>query len=465
VRHGLLWLAAIELRRTALRSSIVVLAIAVAVLATTLFVQQIGFGQAEVMVSYEQAGATTVLAELTGVPEEGLKEVVEAIRQTADVRSVEVPYSGVRLGLVADVSFLVFQNEQQKEYLGARTTVLGVDRDFDARRDYYVDYRDLSEEAPAGSFGIPLFAASGSMRQPTRREVAVASDVTDYVGVRPGAMATVDLIYAGASPPIVRRLEGLRLIETFDAAGPDQGRFDPYWQLAVQGEEVLTVRRPDAKEGVTTTLPILLNDEVVREFLGHVRAELETRGMVPDRPLVPDQLVIRASSVGAVPSVRAAVKSLLAKRFGVELCPAANGPSFCIRLPERNNFQTAQREQEKVAAGGSYFILLLLILIAVGAAGLQVQTVLARWRYLGVLQAVGFSPGQVLGLYLVELAAVVGGGVVLAFLLLMSSRTTNSLSAFATSAVVAGLAAVAAALPVLLWPLSRPPAELIRVSE
>jgi hypothetical protein len=401
VRHGLMWLALKNLRQTALRSSVAALAIALAVLATTLFVQQASLHQAEVTASYEQAGAATFVAELNGMADGDVDKLAEAVRQIGGVRSVEVPYSGVRLGLVADVSFLVFQNEQQKEYLGARTTALGVDRAFDPVRDYYVDYHDLNEGAPRKIFGIPLFWASGAARPPAHNEFMVASDVSDYVGVHPDAEATVDLIYTGATPAIVRRLERLRLVGTFDASGPDQGRFGPFWRLAVQGEEVLTVRRPDATEGVSTTTPILLNDDVVREFLAYVRTELAARHQVPNRSLIPDQLVIRADSTEAVPAAQVAAKSVLEKRLGPEECN--NAGSFCLRLPERNNFETAQREQRKVGTGASYFLVLLLVLIAVGAAGLQVQAVLARWRDFGVLQALGFSPGQVLRLFIVEL--------------------------------------------------------------
>jgi hypothetical protein len=468
VRHGLLWLAVTNLRQTPLRSSVVALAIALAVLAMTLFVRQVSLHEAEVTASYEQAGAATFIAELNGAADaEEPSRLATAVRQAAGVSSVEVPYSGVRLGLVADASFLVFQNEQQKEYLGARTTVLGVDRTFDPTRDYYVDYHELNEGAPRKLFGIPLFWALGEARQPARDEFAIASDVTDYVGVRPGTTATVDLIFGGTVPAIVRRLEGVRLIGTFDASGPDRGRFDPFWQLAVQGEEVLTVRRPDATEGVTTALPILLNEDVVREFLDHVRAELAARRQVPSRSLVPDRLVIRASSIAAVPVAETATKSLLEKRLGAEECHDVQAASFCIRLPERNNFETAQREQRKVGTGATYFLVLLLVLIAVGAAGLQIQVVLARWRDFGVLAALGFSPGQVLRLSIMELGGVIGSSLVLAFglLLVMPFGIGDSLAAFMVSAAVVTFAAVAAALPALLWPLSRRPAELLRVAE
>src|SRR5215468_10984153 len=116
-------------------------------------------------------------------------------------------------------------------------------------------------------------------RPPERNEVVVPSGITDYVGVRPGAEATIDLMYVDVNPPIVRRFEGLRLAGTFDLVGPDRGRFEPFWRLAARGSEVLTVRRPDAPEGLATTLPILLSDELVKEFLGYVGEELAARGI------------------------------------------------------------------------------------------------------------------------------------------------------------------------------------------
>ena len=156
------------------------------------------------------------------------------------------------------------------------------------------------------------------------------------------------------------------------------------------------------------------------------------------------------------------MKSLLKERRLVEDCDVPQG-SFCLRLPERNNFQAAFQEQSKVGAGGSFFIALLIALVAVGSAGLQVQTVVTRWREFGVLQAIGFSPGQIVGYYGVQLCLLLGGGI--AFAVIASIAVTSSLGsslasvglAATVSVVVGGLAA----LSVLLWPLSRSPAELI----
>ena len=135
-----------------------------------------------------------------------------------------------------------------------------------------------------------------------------------------GAQAAVELVYTGIEPPIVRRLNALRLIGTFDVAGPDEGRFDPFWQLAAQGQEVLTVRRPNGPDTPVTTLPIILNSEVLREFLASIQRELNSRGLAPLRLAKRDGLVIRASYVGEVPAVEAAVKSLLHQRGLAEGC-------------------------------------------------------------------------------------------------------------------------------------------------
>src|SRR5262249_22671568 len=154
---------------------------------------------------------------------------------------------------------------------------------------------------------IPLLPASGTMRSPTPQETLVPSSVTDYVGVRPGAQASIELRYAGVSPPIVRRFDGVQLIGTFEVVGPDQGRFDPFWQLQLRGQEVLPVNRPDTTDRVSTPLPIVLSADVVRDFLTSVRADLEAREGPLGQPPSRDQLVIRANTIGNVPAVQAAV--------------------------------------------------------------------------------------------------------------------------------------------------------------
>jgi ABC-type lipoprotein release transport system permease subunit len=132
-----------------------------------------------------------------------------------------------------------------------------------------------------------------------------------------------------------------------------------------------------------------------------------------------------------------------------------------LRLPERNNFRSALEEQNKIGSGGAFFVALLLILLAVGAAGLQVQTVLSRWRDYGILQAVGFTPGQVLVYYGFQFALVLSSGIAIAAI---ASVPLSRISATSLIAA-AGLAALAAglpSLPVLLWPVWRLPAALLR---
>jgi len=464
VRRGLLWLAFVDLRRAWVRSSLAALAIALALIAVTFFAGQITIRQTELLTGYEEAGASTFVVGLSKVDASDTANLVQALRSAADVQSVEAPYSGAELGLVADTSFVVFENEKQQESLGARTTALGVGRSFDPVRDYYVNFQDLNPNALTAILGAPLLATSGTVRPPARNEVVVPSGITDYVGVRPDAEATVDLIYANADPPIARRYEGLRLIGTFDFVGPDQGRFEPFWRFAAHGREVLTVRRPDAPEGVTTTLPILLSDELVKEFLDYVGRQLNARGISPDKELTASRLVVRADSVRAVPSVEREAISLLKQRGLKDDCGAVGQATFCLQVPERNNFETALKEQEKLKTGGSFFIFLLLTLVAAGTAGLQVQLVLARWHEIGILQAVGFSPVRVM-LYLgIRLYAVLATGVVSAGAAVSILPIARTASTFIFAAGVTLVAASLAALPVLLWPLTQAPAQLLRVS-
>ena len=452
MHRGLVWLAIIDLNRAWVRSIFAMAGLALAILAVAVFAYQISLRQAEVRAEYEKGGAASFIAEISGVPDGDIDALVTAARAISGVNSVEAPYNGVDLALGSDISFVVFQNDRQREYLGARTSVIGVDRSFDLERDYYVNFHRLNPQAPQSVLGIPLIPASGTARAPASQETFVPSSVTDYVGVRPGAQASIELRYTGVTPPIVRRFEGVQLIATFEVVGPDQGRFDPFWQLQLRGQEVLTVHRPDTTDKVSTTLPIVLSADVVRDFLTSVRADLEAREGPLGQPPSRDQLVIRANTIGNVPAVEAAVKSLLKGRRLTEDCDGSTPRSFCLRLPERNNFQAAFQEQSKVGAGGSFFIALLIALVAVGSAGLQVQTVVTRWREFGVLQAIGFSPGQIVGYYGVQLCLLLGGGI--AFAAIASVVLTSALSsplasvglAAAVSVVVGGLAA----LPVLV---------------
>jgi hypothetical protein len=458
-----LWLAIVDLRRAWLRSGLAILAIAMTVFSVAQFARQAERGQAELLGAYEEAGAATFVAELAGVSDGDVDALAGAARALQALSSVEAPYNGIDFGLVADVSFLVFENEKQQEYLGARTSVIGADRDFDFARDYYVDWHNMNPQAARTVLGIPLFATAGNVRPPEPSEVLVASGVTDYVGVQPGAEAAVELIYSAVKPPITQRLEKVRLIGTFDMAGPDQGRFDPFWRFSQRGREVLTVRRPDAAEGVSTTLPIVLNADVVHRFLLEVRAELAARGDGSAKRPGRDQLVVRASSIDGVPVAEMEVRSLLESRGLREACEAPALPSFCLRVPERNNFLAAQREHTKASAGGSLFIALLLGLLAAGSAGLQVQTVTVHWRDFGILQALGFSSGQVLRLHVLQSTLVLAVGVAIACVaaLALPGALAVSAASVATAAAVSVVAAAGAGLPVLLWPLSRPAAELL----
>jgi hypothetical protein len=77
------------------------------------------------------------------------------------------------------------------------------------------------------------------------------------------------------------------------------------------------------------------------------------------------------------------------------------------------------------------------------------------------LQAVGFTPGQVLVYYGLQFALVVTSGIAIAAMasLLLPAIAAGSLL------IAAGLAALAAglaSLPVLVWPLWRPAAEVLR---
>jgi hypothetical protein len=460
VHRGLVWLALVDLGRAWPRPGLAALAIAPAVLAVAFFASQVELRRAEVLASYEAAGAATFVVQLSGIADDEMDSLAGSVRAIGSVSSVEAPYSGIGAEIVADTSFLVFRNEQQQEYLGARTSVLGVGPNFDPARDYYVNFHEVNPEAPETLLGMPLLITGGAARAPDPHEVLVASGVADYVGVQPGAEATVEMIYTGDKEPIVQRFDGLRLSGTFDLVGPDQGRFDPFWRFNARGRDVLTVRPEDAGTG-PTSLPIVLNIEVFRDFLSTIRHELSRRGITPARPPGRHHLVVRASSIADVPAAEAAVEQLLSQRSLNQGCSGQNSRSFCLRLPERNNFRMALEEQNKLGTGGGFFVGLLLALLAIGTAGLQVQTVISRWRDYGVLQALGFTPGQIFACYGLQLVLVVTGGVTIAALVSPLLPTWSAVSLI-TAASLAGAAAGIAALPVLLWPLWQPPAQLLR---
>src|SRR5215471_6175715 len=237
--RGLLWLALADLGQAWLRLGLAALAIASAILAVAFFAGQIKLHQSEVLASYEAAGAARFIVQLTGVADNEIDALTGSVRTIRGVRSVEAPYSGISTNIAADTSFLVFRNEQQQEYLGARTSVLGVDRSFDLARDYYVDFHAINPQAPQMVLGMPLLVITAGARSPGPQEVLVPAGVADYVGVPPGAEAIVEFVYSGPGEPIIQRFDGLRLIGTFDMAGPDQGRFEPFWRYNAKGQDVL----------------------------------------------------------------------------------------------------------------------------------------------------------------------------------------------------------------------------------
>jgi len=208
-------------------------------------------------------------------------------------------------------------------------------------------------------------------------------------------------------------------------------------------------------------LPTVVSQEPFRKFRSSVTDEPARRGGGPADVPARNQLVVRASSISNVPVAEAGVERLLQDRGLDQECDKQRRHSFCLRLPERNNFQSALQEQDKVGSGGAFFVALLLILLAVGTSGLQVQTVVSRWRDYGILQAVGFTPGQVLVYYGLQFALVMASGIVvaaIASLLLATISATSLIGAAGLAELAAGLASLA----VLLWPLWRPPAEVLR---
>ena len=159
MHRGLVWLAIVDLYRAWVRSIFAMAGLALAILAVAVFAYQISLRQAEIRAEYEKGGAASFIAEISGVPDGDIDALVTAARAISGVNSVEAPYNGVDLALGGDISFVVFQNDQQREYLGARTSVVGVDRSFDPSRDYFVNFHRLTPQAPQSVLGIPLLPA------------------------------------------------------------------------------------------------------------------------------------------------------------------------------------------------------------------------------------------------------------------------------------------------------------------
>src|SRR5262249_60279297 len=129
--------------------------------------------------------------------------------------------------------------------------------------------------------------------------------------------------------------------------------------------------RRDRTERVRDAGPRVLGAECARVLLPPARRALRAREGPLAHPPSRDQLVIRANTIGDVPAVEAAVKSLLKGRRLTEDCDGSTPRSFCLRLPERNNFQAAFQEQSKVGAGGAVFFCLFVALVAGGGPGLR----------------------------------------------------------------------------------------------
>src|SRR5437763_17207536 len=103
---------------------------------------------------------------------------------------------------------------------------------------------------------------------------------------------------------------------------------------------------------------------------------------------------------------------MLLRQLGLDQgCDGQSSRSFCFRLPEKNNFRMALEEQNKLATGGAFFVALFLALLGIGASGLQVQTVISRWRDYALLLAFGFTAGQFLAYYGLLSVLVLTGGV------------------------------------------------------
>jgi hypothetical protein len=462
VLPGILRLALIDLRASWLRAISAIVLIGFGAIGVAYFVSQAQRTQTQIQNAYEEEGASNFIVELSGLSDEEVDRAAAAIRPLANIRAVDVPYNGVELGLQADVSFLVFQNAQQKEYLGAHASVLGVEPSFRLRSGYYVDFRWLNSNAPRTLIGIPLLPTTGEFRAPQADEILLPLTVTDYVGVQPGARATVELAYAKSNPPIVCQLDDLKLVGTFDAVGPDRERIDPFWRLSYVAQPLLTARGSGGTE--VTTLPVILNAAVVQDFLHAVQSQIGPQKRSSTAALTRGQLVVKATSVANVSAAQNAVVSVLQKQ-GLKAGSAEDSDAQTLRVlvPERNNFVSAQREQHKIGAGASYFAALLLCLLAFTASGLQTQATLARWRDYGVLQAFGFSPGQILILYGGQLLLVVAGAILLAGLtVLLSPYLAGSRDTFTTAALVTILATLAGVVPALAWPMRVRPAEMLK---
>ena len=122
MRRGLLWLALVDLGQAWPRPGLAALAIASAILAVAFFAGQVELRRAELLAGHEAAGAATFVVQLTGVADDEIDGLVGSIRALGARSAVQWDWHYI----TADTSFLGFRNEQQQEYLGARTSLLGI---------------------------------------------------------------------------------------------------------------------------------------------------------------------------------------------------------------------------------------------------------------------------------------------------------------------------------------------------
>jgi hypothetical protein len=213
-----------------------------------------------------------------------------------------------------------------------------------------------------------------------------------------------------------------------------------------------------------TTLPIVLNAELLRDLWEERQQSLRRPGIEPTNEVSRRQLVIRAGTAIGVAAVQEAVERLLIGRGLSKNCPAIELGSFCLVLPERNNFAAALQEQTKFGTGAGFFAALLIALVAIGNAGLQLQTVISRWHDQAVLQALGFTPSQLLVCSILRLGLIFGTAIAASAIVgtMMPSSFSSSSTAFATAAGLCSAASLLAVTIALLWPLRNDPAEQIR---
>lgn len=447
------------------RALLAVAVIALGILGVGLLAAQAGRQQHALLATYQAQGAASFVVELAGAAPREPAGLSATLRTLPAVESVQAPLDGLQAGIVADTSFLVFHTGARQEYLGARTNVLGVGRDFQFGTDAYVNLHDLRPTAPDAVLPLPLLP-QGRLRPPGSGELLVDRTVADYVGVRPGDRATIDLVYGQGRRQIVRTYGGLRVAGTFQTLGPDQGRVDPYYRLVVGGKRLLTVRNVGAP-ATPTTVPVLVNAALLADFQAHLRAVLAQRATIPPAP-GRARLVVHAASLTGVPRVEQEVAAALeagglTPRRSGSGSGSGRAPSFRLLTPQRSNFGAALRQRATVAAGGRFFVGTLLLLLVVGTAGLQVQATLAQWRQYGILQALGFPRLAVARLHLGRLGLLLGAAVALAATLALT-LTSISVAALGLAAALCVGAALLAGVPALLWPLLLPPADTLRVS-